>query len=218
MPIASRVRLVAIALAYVISLLALPRLASQMPGQMWPPAWASRYLVALFLPTFAACLWLIFARLAARDPLRGTSHPAAATYDLLVTAAIVFVVGLHLLLLATALRPRPSLGRALPILLGALMVIVGNVLPRLRPNLALGVRTPWALADGQVWARTHRTGGYVVVVWGLAMLASGLAAPALAPWVMVLGALVVVVTLVVLSYAFARRRGGLEGSTAQRSA
>jgi uncharacterized membrane protein len=203
MQTANRVRLSVIALAYAASLLVLGRLPSRMPHPVPLPDWAGRYWVALFLPTMAVCLWAIFRLLGARDP--GRRHEAAAaTYEALFTAAIVFVVGLHLILLATSLWPRPWLGRLLPLLLGTLMVIVGNVLPRLRPNPALGVRTPWALADEQVWARTHRAGGYLVAAWGLAMVATALAAP----YVMVGGLMLMPLALVALSFAFSRDRHG----------
>jgi len=204
MTFAARARTVAIVVAYGVSLVAVFRMPPEIPRPVPLPAWSGRYVVAFFLPTFAVCLWFLLRALAARDPLPSRYGAGRAAREAVLTAAIVFVVGLHLILLATTLWPRPSLGRLLPLLLGAVMVTVGNVLPRLRPNLALGVRTPWALRDERVWARTHRTGGYLVVAWGLAMLIGAVTAPVAALYVMVLGVPVVPALLAALSFAFSR--------------
>jgi uncharacterized membrane protein len=53
-------------------------------------------------------------------------------------------------------------------------VAVGNLLPRTRPNLALGIRTARTLSDRRLWMLTHRVGGYVVVAVGIATTFSGL--------------------------------------------
>jgi len=53
------------------------------------------------------------------------------------------------------------------VLLGVTFVAVGNLLPRTRPNVAVGVRTKQTLANAQLWQRVHRVGGYVTVFWGI---------------------------------------------------
>jgi uncharacterized membrane protein len=157
--LAKRIRVAAVLVAYAASAVAVVRLPVRLPVDLVLPPWSWRWIVAFFLPTVGVCLWLLARALAVRDPLPARYGAGRATWETMLTAAIVFVVGLHLVALATALSPRASYGRALPLLLGVLMVIVGNVLPRLRPNHAFGVRTPWALADSRVWARTHLDGG-----------------------------------------------------------
>ena len=204
MLLARRVRLVAVVLAYAASAAAVVRLPASLPVDLVLPQWTWRWIVAFFLPTVAVCLWLLARALARRDPLPSRYGAGRATWEVVLTAAVVFVVGLHLVALATALSPRPSYGRALPLLLGVLMVIVGNVLPRLRPNHAFGVRTPWALADARVWARTHRAGGYLVAAWGVAMVVLALAAPTAAFWAMIGGMVLAPAALVALSFAFSR--------------
>jgi uncharacterized membrane protein len=45
--------------------------------------------------------------------------------------------------------------------------LLGNVLGKVRRNFWLGVRTPWTLADPQVWDRTHRAAAWLYVVIGI---------------------------------------------------
>ena len=37
-----------------------------------------------------------------------------------------------------------------------LFIIIGNVMGRIRPTFFVGIRTPWTLADDEVWRKTHR--------------------------------------------------------------
>lgn len=55
---------------------------------------------------------------------------------------------------------------------GLLFIGTGNFIGQLKPNYSFGIKTPWALADEEVWRRTHRRGAWVFVAMGLAFLAS----------------------------------------------
>ena len=94
--------------------------------------------------------------------------------------------------------------------LGALMIALGNYLPRVKPNYTFGIRTPWTLASEGNWRRTHRIAGPVFVAAGAAMLAAALlsaVAPEASFWVGM--AAVLLATLVVGAYSFlAWRREG----------
>jgi uncharacterized membrane protein len=67
--------------------------------------------------------------------------------------------------------------RVVPLMLGLVMVSVGNLLPRTRPNLAIGIRTRRTLADRACWIQTHRAAGYLVVVAGVVVAVSALTLP-----------------------------------------
>ena len=57
----------------------------------------------------------------------------------------------------------------------ALMVIaIGNQLGKSRSMYMIGVRTPWTLASEEVWIRTHRLAGKLMVLGGLVMLVAAL--------------------------------------------
>ena len=53
------------------------------------------------------------------------------------------------------------------VLVGLFFVGVGNLLPRTRPNLLIGIRTARTLEDRELWARIHRTCGYLAVGFGI---------------------------------------------------
>jgi uncharacterized membrane protein len=47
------------------------------------------------------------------------------------------------------------------------MVLLGNVMGKMRRNFFLGIRTPWTLANERVWNASNRLGGQTLVVGGL---------------------------------------------------
>jgi uncharacterized membrane protein len=63
-----------------------------------------------------------------------------------------------------------ALERALPGAVALLVVLLGNVLGKVRSNFWFGVRTPWTLASERVWYATHRLAGKTMVAGGLAAL------------------------------------------------
>ncbi len=60
----------------------------------------------------------------------------------------------------------------IPGLLGILFILVGNYLPKIKQNRTLGIRVSWTLNNEENWNKTHRLGGKVWVICGLAMLFS----------------------------------------------
>lgn len=62
--------------------------------------------------------------------------------------------------------------------LGLLLVLIGNLLPKLRPNKYIGIRLPWIMNDEIRWAKTHRFGGFAMVICGVVMLVGSLFASA----------------------------------------
>lgn len=49
-----------------------------------------------------------------------------------------------------------------------LYIAIGNVLPKTRPNFFLGIRTPWTLSSPSTWEKSHRLGGLLLMLAGLA--------------------------------------------------
>ena len=54
--------------------------------------------------------------------------------------------------------------------LGIMFMLIANVLPRLRPNWWIGIRTPWTLSSEQSWIRTHRLGGQLGIPMGILIM------------------------------------------------
>lgn len=157
----------------------------------------------------ALAIVLIFKSLAKRDPMRRNYERFRKTYDIFLDLAVVLTIGVHFLLLASMLVMRGLVGRWISYvptcLVGIVLVIAGNALPRLRPNSAMGIRTRWTLADETVWRKTHLAAGYVLIVFGLTLIAWTFIDFQGIWWVLGPGAVVTVLGSPLLSWAIARR-------------
>ncbi len=205
----SRLRAVIIAATFVLAavvFLMLPRVAQASPGSPSIPLF-QRIVVAFFLPAAAAAIPLILGRIAAKEPFRANYDRFRGTFELFLDLAVVLIVAVQVLLhcwllFFHRLHPAPRLWFISTTLVGLAMLVAGNFLPRLRPNSALGIRTPWTLRDGRTWARTHRVGGYLLVVFGLAFLAVTVIDFRKVWWVALPGLVFTLAGLPLLSYVY----------------
>ncbi len=76
--------------------------------------------------------------------------------------------------MAVALGAELDLTRIVFVGTGVLFVVIGNYLPKVRPNYMMGIRTPWTLTSDVAWTRTHRLGGRVFVIEGIVIAILGL--------------------------------------------
>src|SRR5207247_4486625 len=107
-------------------------------------------------------------------------------YAAIVFRCLLFVAGLHalvMIVLDSADIDRQLAMRAVVVMLGLTFVAIGNLLPRTRPNVAVGLRTKLTIANAQVWTQVDRIGGYVTEFWGTvrAVAASALARAVFGP-------------------------------------
>ena len=133
---------------------------------------------ALVVPSLLALALYVLLRVMPRfDPGRENYRSFAGTYDLirfLVLAAVA--AGTVLTVLAATGRIEMRTDRAVT-LMGCLIVALGGVLGKVRPNWFVGIRTPWTLSSARAWTRTHRMGGWLFVAGGLATVVAGLFRP-----------------------------------------
>jgi len=142
-----------------------------------PDGWMPRPFGAFFAPALMLVLWGVLRGVRHLDPRQESYARFDGAYETIVAAVLVLVLATHDITIAAALGYRVPIGRLLPTLVGALFVVVGNVMPRLRPNWWFGVRTPWTLSNDRVWARTHRLAGFSMAAAGVVTIVAALALP-----------------------------------------
>ncbi len=73
---------------------------------------------------------------------------------------------------ATALGYNISVEIIMPLVMGALFIVIGNYMPKCKQNYSVGIKVPWALNDEDNWNKTHRFAGIIWVVGGVIILAT----------------------------------------------
>lgn len=173
-------------------------------AQMEPDRWGSKTQGFLGLPGIAAIVTAFFALYPRFEPRRANLERSRKAY-LWVWAAVLVLMGtIHTAAVFTALGSRLPIGSVVPLVLGAMFVVLGNFMGKIRSNFGFGIRTPWTLSSDLSWSKTHRLGGRLFVLHGgLVMISSALAGSAGMGQVMkffVGGLLAVVAVLTVYSY------------------
>lgn len=161
--------------------------------------------VAVGLPL---AIFVVFKALPALSPRgfrMGSFQPVTDIITLAITATIA---GIDVAVLLAASGRNVPIPVVAQLLVGVLFIVLGNYLGKVRRNFFIGIRTPWTLASEEVWARTHRFGGPVFVIAGLALVALAWAPAAGLP-VMLLGVIGgAVLAVVAYSYVVYRRLHG----------
>lgn len=75
---------------------------------------------------------------------------------------------------AWAMGTELAVERIVPAGVGVLIALIGNYLPKCRPNRTIGIRVPWTLQSAENWIRTHRLAGWIYLVGGIVMATAGL--------------------------------------------
>ncbi len=196
--------LLIIAAAVVASAVVYPRLPETIPthwnmdGQ--PDGWSSRAFGAWITPVILLTMWGFVRVLPAIDPRGANYAKFGDAFEAIIDSLMLFLLGMHILLLRAGLGHPAPMQRAVPFGVGILLIVIGNLLPRARPNWFVGIRTPWTLSSDRVWEKTHRFGGRVFVAGGLLI---SIAALLWAQWVhVVLIAVVLIATSSVFVYSY----------------
>jgi uncharacterized membrane protein len=121
------------------------------------------------MPFAMIVLFRILPRL---DPRREAYAKHAMALAFMETALTVFFIGLVWLVAAASLGFPIDVGDTGRVGIGLLFIVLGNFMGQLKRNYFVGIKTPWALADDEVWRRTHRRGAWVFVADGILFLVS----------------------------------------------
>ena len=57
--------------------------------------------------------------------------------------------------------------------IGAVVLILGNYMPKCKQNSTIGVRLKWTLESEENWSRTHRFAGIIWFICGILLIACG---------------------------------------------
>jgi uncharacterized membrane protein len=132
-----------------------------------PNGWMPRAIGAWFAPVFSVLLWAFIRFLPKILPRSDRQRLGDTSAPLVAALTVLFLAALHVLILYVAIVPGASLARAIWVVLGAFYIALGLVIPRIKRNPVMGIRTPWTLTSDENWARTQRVGGYSMVLGGV---------------------------------------------------
>ena len=152
---------------------------NQLPEQMpihWNAAgevdgWSSKAFGVFGLPLIMLVFQWICALGTGADPKKA-NHSDKVVQLVLRMIPVISTVLLTVTYLA-ALGMEVRIEVIAPILVGLVLTIVGNYLPKCKQNYTIGIKIPWTLNNEENWNKTHRFAGWLWTICGILIILSG---------------------------------------------
>lgn len=178
----------------------------QLPEQMaihWgangeADGFASKLVGAILLPLLLAGINIITQLFIYNDPKRHNFSKRLFKITVWTIPAVAMIIQPISILIALGVDIKIEV--IVPILVGTLLVILGNYMPKCKQNYTMGIRIPWTLASEENWRKTHRIAGFVYVFAGIVMIFNTLLL--WVDWVIMLIIIVGVMLVIPIGYSF----------------
>ena len=163
--------------------------------------WSSKAFAVFGFPGLLLVIHWICVLVSAADPKSANYHRKMIWLLLWICPVLGLV--LCALIYSAALGYALNVEIILPLLVGLLFIIVGNLLPKCRQSYTMGIKLPWTLKSEENWNKTHRFAGWLWVIGGVVTMATAFVGSF---WIL-LGVLIIMVAVpTIYSYALYRRQ------------
>jgi uncharacterized membrane protein len=193
-----------VAAMFAAAALAWPLAPDQIPVH-WNAAgevdrYGGRFEGLLLLPLMAAGIYLLLRYMPNLDPGRANYARFGGAYAVIRVAVLVLMAAIQGIVIFSVLGHPVNMSSVMPMLVGALFLVVGSLMGKIRPNWFVGIRTPWTISSKMSWVRTHRLGGWLFLAQGLLFILTGLLGFPAFHYLVIGTMFVVIATLFAYSY------------------
>jgi len=212
-------------LPLLVTIVVLPMLPDQIPAHYDSNGivdrWGSKYesLIVPIITIVIISVLLFIGEFIKRQ--KDISESNEKVLDVVKLVVVIVFNGLTYWFLYTAFTQVEDLNQSkldalgiFSVLLSISFVFLGNILPKCKQNMLIGIRTKWTLQNEEVWYKTHRVGGFVLFTLGI--LLTGLSLTVVKGWssmFVVLGSfLLVAIVITVYSFVIFQKYQGIEGA------
>ena len=127
-------------------------------------------IIPFLLPLLVYTIFLVVPKIDPKNKLNKMGNKLQTMKFLLTT----FMSILALFIIYTAKNESFANPNYIVLLIGILYLVFGNYFKTLKANYFIGIRTPWTLENETVWKETHKLGGKMWFIGGLAVILSSL--------------------------------------------
>ena len=128
----------------------------------------------LLLPAIFGITALLIALAIRFDPKRANIVRSAEAVGYVGMGLVLLFAVTQSAIINSGYGEAARLDHAVPIVLGALFVLLGYAMPQIRQNYTIGVRLPWTLESVAAWDAAHITVGRAWIVTGTVTALLGL--------------------------------------------
>lgn len=168
-------------LPLLVTLIALPFLPEQVPAHYGfdnqVTRWGSKYetLIYPIATILMGTFMLGMAKWSAKQEENGQNNEKVLIISGIVTVAMfnatnMFMLYTDFMQVENLSDVTPDLYRIICGFLGVLLIVIGNVMPKLRMNSVIGLRTTWSLKNETTWKKSQRFAGITSMFAGVVIL------------------------------------------------
>ncbi len=128
----------------------------------------------LMMPLVGAFLVALFVFVPKIDPRKRNLEKSRTAYLAAWIGSIAVMTTIHMLTVNAALGGTAPVAKFVFVLVGLLLMIIGNYLAKTRSNWFIGLRTPWTLSSEHAWSVGNRYAGRGLLLSGLLIIFAGL--------------------------------------------
>ncbi len=132
--------------------------------------WSDKAFAVFALPLFIAAIHWVAMLVTSADPKNKDIDGKMLHLVLWICPVISLLC--NGMVLATAMGIGISVEVVMPLVLGAMFLVLGNYLPKCKQNYTIGIKVSWALEDEANWNATHRFAGWVWTIGSLVIMAT----------------------------------------------
>lgn len=167
-----------IGIAIITWLIALPFLPNTVPMQYDSNGdinWSANKFIAFIISIAIMLFCYIVTNIKIyRDKDQNRFSNMQALNNIINPLVQTFLYFIFLIIILNALGVNISVNFLLPILVGLLLIIIGNYLPKVPKNNSLGIKNKWTKSNEFIWKKTHRFTALVYILVGLMFVILGL--------------------------------------------
>ncbi|MBD3108816.1 SdpI family protein [Bacillus sp. AGMB 02131] len=167
-----------IAIAFLISVIIYPRLGSTIPIH-WTgneqDFTSSKLFGAFFMPVFMLAIYYLISFLFDIDSLK--KNVSGRVKNMTITSVLLSLLTIHIAILTVGLGFNLNMTMVCGFILGAVTMIISNIVPKVERNRVFGLRTKWTIEDDRVWKISNRFISKWAFLSGFLIIVSVMVAP-----------------------------------------
>ena len=134
--------------------------------------WSSKPMAVFGIPFLLLLVHLFCVIVTANDPKRKNIN--RRIFNMILWLVPVVSVITCMSIYGLALGMDIDMGMIVNIMVGILLIILGNYTHKVKQNYTVGMKLPWTLHSEENWNRTNRMTGWVLIVAGVFFLINSL--------------------------------------------
>lgn len=136
---------------------------------------APKLVGVLLIPIVMIVTYSLLYLLFRTDPKKENLSSRIKNISISVILLLLFAV--HVAVLAAGLGYDLDMNMVAGLIIGTVMMVLGNIMPQAKKNFIFGLRTPWTLSNDKVWAISNRFTGRIFFLAGFLIILSVIIIP-----------------------------------------